>query len=81
MRRMVPMPIASAVVEIKNGTSGTVLGRLARVPQVSVYGVKENQIVTVIEGATIGEIDAAVKEVTAFEDVIGVFPVFIGDHA
>ncbi len=74
------MPIASAVVEILNGTSETVLAQLARIPRVSVYGVKENQIVTVIEGPTINDVDAAVKEVSKIEEVIGVYPVFVGEH-
>ncbi len=73
------MPIASAVVEIQNGTSEAVLAGLARIPRVSVYGMKENQIVTVIEGATINEVDAMVKEISTLDGVIGIYPVFVGE--
>lgn len=73
------MPIASAVVEIQDGTSDTVLGRLARIPRISVYGVKENQLVTVIEGDTMNDVNDVVQEVSRIEEVIGVYPVFAGD--
>jgi nitrate reductase NapAB chaperone NapD len=74
------MPIASAVIDIKDGTSEAVLGRLAHIPRISVYGVKENQFVTVIEGLTINDVDATVKEVSMIEEVLGVYPVFVGEH-
>jgi nitrate reductase NapAB chaperone NapD len=73
------MPIASAVVDIKDGSCEAVLGRLARIPRISVYGVKENQIVTVIEGPTINDVDATVKEVSMLDEVIGIYPVFVGE--
>jgi len=74
------MSVASVVVEIKEGSSDTVLGSLARIPQISVYGVKENQIVTVIEGDTIKDVDATVRQISQLEAVIGVYPVFAGDE-
>ncbi len=74
------MPIASAIVEIQNGTSEAVLAGLARMRRISVYGVKENQIVTVIEGPTMHDVDAAVREVSTLDGVIGIYPVFVGEH-
>jgi nitrate reductase NapAB chaperone NapD len=74
------MPIASVIVEVREGSSETVLGSLARIPQASVYGTKENQIVTVIEEGTPAAIDAVVLQISALEDVIGVYPVYVGAH-
>jgi nitrate reductase NapAB chaperone NapD len=75
------MAIASLVVEIQQGTSETVLHGLAQLPNVSVYGMKENQIVTVVEGDTIQSVDDAVKILLTMENVTGVFPVYAGDYA
>jgi nitrate reductase NapAB chaperone NapD len=75
------MAIASLVVEIEQGTNETVLHDLAQLPNVSVYGMKENQIVTVVEGDTIQSVDDAVKTLLTMESVIGVFPVYAGDYA
>ncbi len=74
------MPIASAVVEIQDGTSETVLGKLARIPEISVFGIKESQIVTVIEGRSPRDVDAVVKQIMTLDEVLGVYPVFAGSH-
>lgn len=74
------MPIASMVVEILDGSGERMLGKLARIPQVSVYGIKENQIVTVIEGESMAAVNETVREVSAFDEVLGVYPVSISEH-
>ena len=74
------MAIASVVIEVEQGTSETVLQGLAQMPNLSVYGMKENQIVTVVEGDTIQSVDDSVKTVLNMADVIGVFPVYAGDY-
>lgn len=73
------MSIASVVVEIQPDTSQAVLARLALIPEVSVYGVTENQIVTVVEGKAAGSIEETLKAIQVLDDVIGVFPVFVGE--
>lgn len=74
------MTITSVVVEIKNGSSESVLGRLARIPQISVYGIKDNQIVTVVESGAAHGVEDILKEVQLIEEVTGVYPVFVGDE-
>lgn len=74
------MPVTSVVIEINDGVSEEVLGRLARVPQVNVYGVKENQIVTVIEGDSAGDVEETVKAILALDGVVGVYPVYSSDY-
>ena len=73
------MSIASAVVEIKSGAAQAVLGGLAQISKVSVFGITDNQIVTVIEGDNPEDVERVVKEVQSIEHVIGVYPVFIGE--
>jgi nitrate reductase NapAB chaperone NapD len=73
------MSIASAVVEIQNGAAENVLAGLAQIPKISVFGLTENQIVTVIEGDDADDVERVVKEVQSIEHVIGVYPVFIGE--
>jgi nitrate reductase NapAB chaperone NapD len=70
------MPIASAVVEIAEGLSEAVLGSLALIPEVSVYGVKENQIVVVMDGDSMGGIEESIRKIQLLEGVTGVYPVY-----
>ena len=70
------MPIASAVVETEEGLIGAVLGILALMPEVSVYGVKENQIVVVMDGDSIGVIEESIRKMQRLEGVTGVYPVY-----
>ncbi len=72
------MPIVSVVVEIKPGASETILGRLAGIREVSVYGMKENQIVMVIESRTMEAADEVLDQVQIIDDVIRAYPVFVG---
>ncbi len=73
------MPIASVVVEIQNGAGETVLGLLGAMREVSVFGMKENQIVTVIESSTPEAVEGILSRVRMIEDVVGVYPVYIGE--
>ena len=71
------MPIASTVVEIRGGTGETALGRLATIPQLSIYGIQENRIVAVIEGSTVTVIDDVARAIARFDEVEGVYPVYL----
>ncbi len=72
------MPIVSAVVEIEPGASEMILGRLAGIREVSVYGMKENHIVVVIESRTMEAAEEALNQVRFINDVIRAYPVFVG---
>ncbi|MDI6728213.1 MAG: chaperone NapD [Thermodesulfovibrionales bacterium] len=74
------MAVASVIVEFENGTGEAVLNSLARINNVSVYGVKDNQIVTVIESDDIKSVEDTIKALYAVDKVIGVYPVFAGDY-
>jgi nitrate reductase NapAB chaperone NapD len=75
------MSIASVVVEIRNGASDEVLSCLARIPNISVFGMTDSQIVTVIEGDDAAVVENVLKEMQSIENVIGVYPVFVGENA
>lgn len=71
------MPVSSAIVEIEGGTAGeAVLNSLSSMPAITVYGVKDNRIVIVIEGDSIGAIESSTREIISLEGVTGVFPVY-----
>jgi nitrate reductase NapAB chaperone NapD len=72
------MAISSAVVEIRNGSGETVLSSLARIENVSVYGVKGNQIVAVIEYRDIWGVQDTMKKIYSIENVVGIYPVYAG---
>lgn len=72
------MTISSAVVEIRNGSSENVLNSLARIENVSVFGIKDNQIVAVIEDRDIWGMQDTMKKIYSIENVIGVYPVYAG---
>lgn len=73
------MPVTSVVIEISDGVGEDVLSALARVPQVNVYGIKENQIVSVIEGETAGNVEDTVRTIQTLDGVQGVYPVYSGE--
>ena len=73
------MSIASVVVEIQNGANQGVMAHLASIPKVTVYGATENQIVTVIEGDSPAAVEHILKEVQNLENVLGVYPVYVGE--
>lgn len=74
------MPVTSVVIEINDGVSEDVLGRLALVPHINVYGMKDSQIVTVIEGESAGDVEETVRTIMALNGVVGVYPVFSGNY-
>ncbi len=74
------MAVASVIVEFENGSGEAVLDSLARINNVSVYGIKDNQIVTVIEGEDMQVIDNTIKGLYTIDKIIGVYPVYAGDY-
>ncbi len=70
------MHVSSAIVEIEEGSVEAVLSGLSSMPAISVYGVKENKIVIVIEGESLDVLETSTKAIMAMEGVIGVFPVY-----
>lgn len=74
------MPVTSLIVESLPGEAATTWTTLAHVDGVSVHGMKEEQIVTVIEGESISEIDTIMRKIQALEGVVGVYPVYTGGH-
>lgn len=75
------MAISSIIVAIEDGAIEQVLPRLGAVAGVSVFGVKDNQIVAVIEAETLAAVNGIIKALSEFERVIGVYPVYAGEHA
>jgi len=74
------MPVSSVVVEIEDGAEETLLGELARVPCATVFGIKNSQIVTVIEGDDANAIKDTILTLSALGGVTGVFPVYSGEE-
>ncbi len=70
------MHVSSAIVEIEEGSGEAVLGGLSSMPAISVYGVKENKIVIVIDGESLDVVETSTKAIMKMEGVIGVFPVY-----
>lgn len=74
------MAVTSAIVEVTDGACEAVLGSLAAIRNLSVFGIKENQIVTVIEGDSIQMVENTMKDLYSLENVVGVYPVYAGDY-
>lgn len=74
------MAVASLIVEFEDGSGETVLNSLARISNISVYGIKDNQIVAVIEGEDMQVIDNTIRQLYGIANVIGVYPVYAGDY-
>ncbi|HET6515202.1 MAG TPA: chaperone NapD [Thermodesulfovibrionales bacterium] len=74
------MPVAGAVVDIQEGSSEAVLKSLALIDNVSVYGVKNNRIVAVIEDAGMPGMEETITRIYAIEHVIGIYPVYAGGY-
>lgn len=74
------MAVASVIVEIENGYGEAVLKGLANIDNVSVFGIKDNKIVTVIEGDGMESIQETIKALYEIDNVIGVYPVFGGEY-
>lgn len=73
--------IAGVIVAIEDGSIEQVLPRLGALSGVSVFGVKDDQIVTVVEAQTPAAVDGIVRTVAELERVVGIYPVFPGDGA
>lgn len=74
------MAVASIIIEIENGSGESVLNSLAGIENLSVYGIKDNQIVTVVEGGDAKAVEKTINGLHGIEKVIGVYPVFAGDY-
>jgi nitrate reductase NapAB chaperone NapD len=74
------MAVASIIVEIEKNSMEQVLPALGNIPGISVFGVKDNQIVTVVEAETLGSVSEIIKKLSEFEKVTGVYPVYAGDY-
>jgi nitrate reductase NapAB chaperone NapD len=74
------MMIASMIVEIEAEAEHQVLPELARMAGVSTYGIKDRQIVTVVEADTMTAVNGIVQEISRLDRIIGVYPVFAGEH-
>jgi nitrate reductase NapAB chaperone NapD len=70
------MPVSSAIVEIDEGAGEAVLNSLSSMHDVTVYGMKENKIVIVIDADSLGVIEQSTKKIMSMEGVTGVFPVY-----
>ena len=70
------MPVSSAIVEIEEGTGEAVLSSLSTMTAITVYGMKENKIVIVIDDDSLGVVDESTKKIMSLEGVTGVFPVY-----
>lgn len=73
--------IASMIVEIEAEAEAQVLPELARIAGVSTYGLKDRQIVTVVEGESMAAVNDIVRQISLLERIVGVYPVFAGEHA
>lgn len=74
------MAVASVIVEVEDLSCEAVLNGLAGFNNISVYGIKDNQIVTVIEGDDMKSIEDTIKALYEIDKVIGVYPVFGGEY-
>jgi nitrate reductase NapAB chaperone NapD len=74
------MAVVSAIVEINEGMCEAVLSSLAQISDLNVYGFKDSQIVTVIEGDSVEAVEKIMKHLYTIEHVTGVYPVFAGDY-
>ncbi|MBT9537058.1 MAG: chaperone NapD [Planctomycetota bacterium] len=69
------MPVVSVIVDIENNSGEAVLHSLAVIGNVSVFGVKDNQIVAVIEGKDMKAVENTIKELYAIKNVLGAYPI------
>jgi nitrate reductase NapAB chaperone NapD len=72
--------ISGAVVEIGTNAGESVLRSLALLRNVSVFGIKDHQIVIVIEDKDIDGIQNHIKKISEIGSVVGAYPVFAGSH-
>ena len=70
------MPVSSAIVEIEESAGEAVLNSISSMDEVTVYGMKENKIVIVIDADSMGIIEESTRKIMSMEGVTGVFPVY-----
>jgi nitrate reductase NapAB chaperone NapD len=70
------MPVSSAIVEIEESAGEAVLNSISSMDEVTVYGMKENKIVIVIDADSMGIIVESTRKIMSMEGVTGVFPVY-----
>jgi len=70
------VPVVSVIVDIENGSSEAVLHSLAEINNISVFGIKENQIAAVIDGEDMDAVQNTMKTLYATKHVTGAYPVF-----
>jgi nitrate reductase NapAB chaperone NapD len=70
------MPVVSVIVDIENNSGEAVLHSLAVIGNISVYGIKDNQIVAVIEGRDMKAIQNTIKILYSTKNILGAYPVF-----
>lgn len=80
LNRRGTMMIASMIVEIEADAEALVLPELGRIVGVSTYGIKDRQIVTVVEGETMTAVSDIVHAISLMDRIVGVYPVFAGEH-
>jgi nitrate reductase NapAB chaperone NapD len=74
------MPIASAIVEVREGSGEAVSRSLALIDNVSIFGVKGNKIVAVIEDTGMPGMEETIRRIYTIEHVVGVYPVYAGGY-
>ena len=74
------MSIGSMIVETADNAGDAVLKQLALMPQITVYGMKENQIVAVVEGGSTVAVNETILAIANIDEVLGVYPVSINEH-
>lgn len=75
------MAVASVIVETEEGAVETVLNSLDIISQASVYGVKDNQIVVVVEGDDLRAVNEVIEHFCTIDKIMGVHSVFASDYA
>jgi nitrate reductase NapAB chaperone NapD len=72
--------VSGAVVQVGNDASETVLRSLALLRNVSVFGIKDHQIVVVIEDDNMNGILNHMEKIREISSVLEAYPVFAGYH-
>ncbi len=70
------MEVTGIIVQLEESARDGLLKTLADMPHISIYSVKDNQIVLVIDTDDIYVLTQKTKEIQEMNGVIGVYPVF-----
>jgi len=74
------MAVISVIVQAHDDCGGLVSEGLSSLTGVSVYGIKEDQVVTVLEGDNMEDVNVLMRQIRDIPEVIGVFPVYGTDY-